>query len=133
MIGGCIDVLLMYLGTPYDKTKEFLETYKNDGFVWFLESCDLSVPEVKRAVWQLKNNGWFKYVKGFVFGRPKLNEPVANLSYEKAVMEIIEDLNVPVIFDADFGHKPPAIPIIVGSIGTITCANNKGSMSFELK
>ncbi|MBQ2292912.1 MAG: hypothetical protein II245_04465, partial [Bacteroidaceae bacterium] len=42
LIGGCMDILQMYPGTPYDKIKEFNEKYKADGFIWFMESCDLN-------------------------------------------------------------------------------------------
>lgn len=132
MVGGCIDVLLMFLGTKYDKTNAFIEKYKNDGFIWFLESCDLSVTEMKRAMWQLKENGWFKYVNGFIFGRPRINEPLNNLDYEDAIMQIIKDYNVPVVFDADFGHKPPAIPIMVGAHANIKSKNGKGELEFKL-
>lgn len=132
MIGGCIDVLLMFLGTKYDKTKAFLEKYKQDGFIWFLESFDLTVPEMKRAMWQLKENGWFAYAKGFVFGRPTVNETVNGLTYEDAVMEIIADLNVPVVFGADIGHKPPTIPVLVGAKAEIFVKNTKASVSYTL-
>jgi muramoyltetrapeptide carboxypeptidase LdcA involved in peptidoglycan recycling len=40
-IGGCLDVLLNLVGTRFDKTKEFINKYKDDGIVWFLESYDL--------------------------------------------------------------------------------------------
>ena len=41
-IGGCLDVLLNLVGTRYDKTKEFISRYKEDGILWYLESYDLS-------------------------------------------------------------------------------------------
>lgn len=132
MIGGCVDVLLMFLGTPFDKTKEFLEKYKNDGFIWFLESCDLTIFEMKRAMWQLRQNGYFKYVKGFIFGRPLKNDET-ELSYEDAVMQEIDDLNVPVIFEADIGHKPPTIPIFDGAVAKITSKNGLGEIEYDLK
>jgi muramoyltetrapeptide carboxypeptidase LdcA involved in peptidoglycan recycling len=133
LVGGCIDVLLMFLGTPFDKTKQFLQKHAKDGFVWFLESCDLSVPEMKRALWQLKQNGWFEHAKGFVIGRPLFNQTVSNLTYEQAVMDILDDLQVPVIFGADIGHVAPTIPVINGAIANIVCSNGKASISYELK
>ena len=40
LIGGCMDCLVNLTGTKYDKVNEFTEKYKEDGFIWFLESCD---------------------------------------------------------------------------------------------
>lgn len=132
-IGGCIDVLLMYLGTKYDKTHEFLEKYKNDGFVYFLESCDLDAREVKRALWQLKENGWFKYVNGFVLGRPLVGETNEDLTYKNAVMSVLRQFNVPVILDADIGHKPPTMPVIMGAMCKVECKDKKAKVEFELR
>ena len=40
-------------GTEFDKTVEFVEKYKEDGIIWFLEACELNVFSIRRAVWQL--------------------------------------------------------------------------------
>ena len=65
-LGGCMDCLVNLLGTKYDKTVEFIETYKKDGIIWFLESCDLNVMSIRRAMWQMEHAGWFQYSKGFL-------------------------------------------------------------------
>jgi len=51
LIGGCMDCLVNLLGTRFDKVKEFNERYREDGFIWFLESCDLNVMGIRRAIW----------------------------------------------------------------------------------
>ena len=43
LLGGCMDCLVNLLGTRFDKTQDFLEKYKEDGIIWFLEACDLNV------------------------------------------------------------------------------------------
>ena len=53
-IGGCMDCLVNLLGTKYDKTVEFIEKYKNDGIVWFLESCDLNVFAIEAPLSTIK-------------------------------------------------------------------------------
>ena len=45
LLGGCLDCLSNLAGTKYDKVAEFNEKYKEDGVIWFIESCDLSVME----------------------------------------------------------------------------------------
>ncbi len=37
-VRGCVDVLLNLVGTRFDKTKEFVHKYKEDGILWYLES-----------------------------------------------------------------------------------------------
>lgn len=132
-VGGCIDVLLMYLGTNYDKTQEFLAKYKDDGFVWFLESCDLDARATKRALWQFKENNWFKNVKGFVFGRPLMGESCEKLTNKSAILSMLKEFDVPIIFGADLGHKPPIIPIIMGSKAKVECNGKKAKVEFLLK
>ena len=73
LIGGCMDCLVTFLGTKFDRVGEFLEKYKEDGFIWFLEACDLNVFGIRRAMWQMEHAGWFQYVKGFLIGRPLCN------------------------------------------------------------
>ncbi|MBQ2803578.1 MAG: LD-carboxypeptidase, partial [Lachnospiraceae bacterium] len=70
LLGGCMDCLVNLLGTRFDQTKEFVERYKEDGIVWFLEACDLNVFAIRRAMWQMEQAGWFEHVKGFLIGRP---------------------------------------------------------------
>jgi len=133
MIGGCLDILVTILGTKFDKTKEFIEKYASDGIIWYLETCDLTVPETIRALWQLKNADWFKYVKGFVFGRPLISKTFCDLTNRKAVVSQLSDLNVPIIMNADIGHLPPTMPVLNGAIATVNYENYKGEITYSLK
>lgn len=56
-----MDCLVNLLGTRFDHVKEFQERYKEDGFLWFLEACDLHVMSIRRAIWQMKEAGWFSH------------------------------------------------------------------------
>ncbi|MCR5824586.1 MAG: LD-carboxypeptidase [Lachnospiraceae bacterium] len=133
LLGGCIDCLVTLLGTRFDKTADFLEKYREDGFIWFLESCDLNPISLRRAFWQMDEAGWFKYVKGFVIGRPfHFGEEMFGMNMYDAVLGVIEKYNVPVIMDADLGHLPPAIPFVTGAMAEISADDNiKVKMRFE--
>ena len=72
LLGGCLDCLVNLKGTEFDKTTEFIEKYKEDGILWFLEACELNVFSIRRAIWQLDHAGWFQYTKGFLIGRPMM-------------------------------------------------------------
>lgn len=134
LIGGCLDILVLLCGTKFDNVRNFIEKYKEDGFIWFLEACDLNVLEYRRALWKLKEAGWFKYVKGFLIGRPErcFKEELFEVNRHNA-LDVLEDLNVPIIADFDLGHIKPTMPIILGSIGTIDKDGNEITLKMELK
>lgn len=134
LLGGCMDCLVNLLGTCYDHTQDFLEKYKEDGIIWFLESCDLNVFGIRRAMWQMEHAGWFRYVKGFLIGRPLcFGQEMMGLDAYQAVLEVASRKNVPVIMDVDLGHLPPMMPLIVGSMGTVAVEGNHIGIEMELR
>lgn len=133
LIGGCLDCLVTLLGTRFDKTKEFMEKYKEDGFVWFLEACDLNVFSIRRAMWQMREAGWLKYVKGFLIGRPLNGEEMINLNHVDAFLEVAGEFGVPVLMDIDLGHLPPAMPLVTGSMAAVTCEGNDLKIVMEYR
>jgi muramoyltetrapeptide carboxypeptidase LdcA involved in peptidoglycan recycling len=133
LLGGCLDVLLNLVGTKYDKTKEFVEKYKEDGILWYLESFDLSSEQITTGLWNLKEAGWFQYTKGFVFGRPCFYRSNYDFTFDEAVLSVLDSMQVPIVFDIDCGHKPPRMTFINGAIGEIVSLGGKGTLSMELK
>ena len=116
LIGGCMDCLVNLLGTSFDKMAEFNERYREEGIIFFLESCDLNVYAIRRAIWQMDNAGWFKYAKGFIIGRPLVHgQEMFGLNQYEAVKGILGRYNLPIIMDADIGHIAPAMPVVSGS------------------
>lgn len=134
MIGGCMDCLVNLIGTKFDHVGEFLERYKDDGFIWFLESCDLNVMSIRRAMWQMDNGGWFRYCKGFMIGRPlQFGQEMMGLDQYQAVLGIIGKYNVPVVMDVDLGHLSPMMPVVCGSMGTLMVDGQDMSLSMEMR
>lgn len=74
----------------------------------------------------MKERGYFKYTKGFIFGRPAMYECDYNISYSDTLKDILGDLNVPIVYNADIGHVPPQMSIINGSITEIISKDGKG-------
>lgn len=133
LIGGCMDCLVGITGTRFDRVSEFVEKYKEDGFIWFLESCDLNVYSMRRAMWQMYEAGWFKYCNGFMIGRPMhFDEPMFGLDQYSAILSTVEKIGVPVIFDLDIGHLAPSMPIICGSHAQISYEHGKINVNMEL-
>ncbi len=134
LLGGCVDCLVNLLGTCYDHTTAFVEKYKEDGIIWFLEACDLNVFGIRRAMWQMEHSGWFQYVKGFLIGRPLcFGQEMIGLDAYQAVLEVAAGKNVPVIMDVDLGHLPPMMPLIVGSMAEVQVKGNEISVEMQLK
>lgn len=132
LLGGCLDCLANLSGTEFDRTREFCEAYREDGILWFLEACDLNVFSIRRALFQLKHTGWFAHTAGFVFGRSLNGGAMMDLDEAWAVLPVLEEYRVPVILDADFGHLPPAIPLICGSMAEIGGISGKITISMSL-
>lgn len=134
IIGGCLDCLQVLAGTPYEKVKEFNKRYGDEGIVWFLESCELGPMSIRRAVWQLKEAGWFEHVKGFLIGRPmRYGIEELGLNSYGAYLGVLSEFNVPVLMDLDIGHLAQMMPIVCGSTVKITTENNSFSMEQQLK
>lgn len=133
LIGGCLDVLANIVGTRFDNVKNFIEKYKDDGIVWYFDNCDFTNEQVVRVLWQLKEAGWFKYAKGFIFGRSANSVSCFDISFKDSVLASLKELNVPIIIDTDMSHKAPASTFINGAIINIESENGKGKFTFELR
>ena len=133
VLAGCLDVLITLCGTQFDRVKEFVEKYKGDGIIWFVESCELNVLSQLRAFWQLKNAGWFKYAKAIIIGRPNVKEKMFGVDYKRANYSELKSLGIPVVIDADFGHVSPVFPIISGGYAKVNYDNGNCKIEYVLK
>lgn len=132
-LGGCLDCLVTLIGTPFDNVKEYCEKYKEEGIIFYLEACDLNVFGIRRALWQLKQAGWFTYCKGIIFGRTLHDEKIMNLSLKDTLEKSLSDLGIPVIYDCDFGHIEPRMTFINGCFVQIDYHNGDGKIKMLLK
>ncbi len=134
LIGGCLDVMEMFIGTKYDRVREFAEKYKDDGLIWFLEACDFNPLAIRRALWHIEQAGWLCYLKGFLIGRPLCHGEVClGLDQYDAVTGILGKYDVPILMDLDIGHIPPAMPLICGSYAKVTTSGNDIEISMQIK
>ena len=124
LLGGCLDVLANLVGTRFDNMKSFNE--KNQDVIWVLEACDLTPMSYRRALWNLREAGWFTNAKGFVIGRPRaaFGQNMMGVDQYNAVTEILKDFNVPIIMDADIGHIDPMLPVVMGANAKVSTRNN---------
>lgn len=123
-----MDTLCKLLGTRFATVESFLNKYKQHGFIWTLESCEMAAPDIYRTLWQMRECGWFKYCNGIIIGRPDGYKDKRDFTLIDALNQGIGDLGVPVIYDADIGHIPPQIQIINGAIGKVEYADGKATI-----
>ena len=126
------DLIKNILGTKFDKTKDFIEKYKEDGIVWFFDIFESSTPELVRTMWQMKNAGYFEYCKGILVGRSLFLREEYGIDLPKAFKQGLDGLNIPVIYDMDIGHVAPQLPIIIGGKINVTSSKGKGTLESYL-
>lgn len=132
LLGGCIDTIIQLLGTPYDNTTKFCNQF-DEGIIWYLENCELTVPALYRALWQMKQSGWFKNAKGFIIGRTRSDQAVEDFEYLDALHKAFDDIHVPVIYDVDIGHVAPQWTMINGAYAKFEYNLGKGKITQEMK
>lgn len=132
-LGGCLDCVQTYIGTKYDKVQEYIEKHKEEGTIWFLECYEMSTSDLYRYLWEMKSAGYFKYCKGIIFGRPLYIRNDYDIDFNKTVKDALEELNIPIICDADIGHVAPQLAIVNGAILEIISEGGKGSIKNFMK
>lgn len=133
LIGGCMDVLCNLIKTPYENVATFLQNYKEDGFIWFLESCEMNSAHIYRTLWQMKECGFFDNCNGVLFGRLTGYSDVGDFTFIDALERVFKPLAIPVIYDVDLGHKPPQLTFINGAYCDLFYENGKSTIIQKFK
>ena len=132
-IGGCLDCILNIIGTKYDNVKNYLEKYKEDGIVWFLEIFEMNTAQLICSLVKMKYAGFFKNCKGIIFGRPIYLSEEYDIKNNEAIKQALGRLGIPIIYDADIGHVAPQMAIVNGAILDVTFENGKGTIKTYFK
>lgn len=135
LLGGCVDCLVNFLGTEYDRVTDFAERYQEDGILWFLEACDLNLMGIRRAMWQMEHAGWFRHCSGFLIGRPRVGMGVEEFGIDEyqAVIEMLAKYRVPILMDVDIGHVSPMMPLVCGSMARVVSDGKTYSVEMSLR
>lgn len=127
LLGGCIDVIRHLIGTPFDHVAQFKQQLiPNEPVLWYLENCEMSTTDLRRTLIQMKLAGWFEGCRGILFGRSAANNPVDQYTAEDVYEELARELQIPIIYDVDCGHKPPQITFINGAYAEVEVEDGKG-------
>ena len=123
LIGGNLSVFVSLIGTHY--LPDF------DRKILFLEELNEDPYKIDRMLMQVKQSGVFDKLAGLVFGLFS-NCDSENIDQSFPLLEVIKHhvlpLNIPVIFNAPFGHTSKKWTIPIGALAEI----NTDNLSIEL-
>lgn len=115
LFGGCIDSIYDLLtGERYKEENIIAERYNLfptleewSDKVLFLETSEEtpSSDKIKKALLELKERGILSKIKALIIGKP-MDEIYYN-EYKEVYKEIFKDLNIPVMYNINFGHSFP--------------------------
>lgn len=114
LVGGNLS-LFQYLPSTLPRN------YCKDNIL-FLEDCNEELSRIDRMLLHLRRSGVLESAAGIIFGQfgdcPETGKPFG-FSFEDIVSEHIENLNIPVIMNAAFGHGNDLYPLPIGATGII--------------
>ena len=125
MIGGCLDCICDLIGTRFDGTLDFLDRYADDGVIWYFDIFAMKSETVHNTLFKMKDMGYFRGAKAFVFGRVCFPGSFTGMSYSEAAIKALGE--APMVFEADIGHVPPKMTVINGSVGRLDCEDGKAT------
>lgn len=127
ILGGCIDSLYdIFNGDRYadmpvlcSKYALFPKKEEWEGRILLLESSEEKMPPEKyrKALTVLKDTGIFDVVSGILVGKP-IDEAYAE-EYREILVDVIENPNLPLVFNINVGHAQPRCIIPFGVKATV--------------
>lgn len=126
LFGGCIESLVDLIDkdicTKYNLIPDANEL---KGKVIFLETCELKVSpdKLKENLEILKDNNFFENINGVIIGKP-IDEVYYN-EYRKVYTDFFKELNIPALYNVNFGHSVPRTILPYNKNVTIDLDNKK--------
>ncbi len=131
LIGGCMDVVEWFVKNGTADAGGFVQRYGADGIVWYLETYDMTEEGVRKTLRGMRELGWMEDCTGVVFGRELFYS--GGLSYREAVMLELSDMEIPVVFGADVGHKAPRMTFVNGALATFDVRDRACGLLYRLR
>ncbi len=125
LVGGNLSVF-QYL--PQTLPDDF-----TDGAILFLEDCHEELSRFDRMFLHLKRLGIFEKITGLILGdfhKTQDSGTPFGFTLENIIREHTQDLNIPVIMNAPFGHGKTLYTFPIGTKAALKAQNN--SISLEL-
>jgi muramoyltetrapeptide carboxypeptidase len=106
LTGGNLSMVQQTIGTPYE-----IDT---DGAILFLEETHDPMSVADERLVHLRAAGLLRNVKGIVFGQLSLDRSEED-EFENFLLDLLADLNVPILMDFPAGHEVPNLTLPLGT------------------
>ena len=122
LTGGNLSLVQQTVGTPYEiDTKDA---------ILFLEETRDPMSVVDERLLHLRAAGLLRHVRGIVFGQLSLDRSEED-EFEDFLLDLVSDLEVPIIMDFPAGHEVPNLTLPLGTEVELVADEKTGWLSYS--
>src|SRR5919107_5767392 len=122
LTGGNLSLVQQSIGTPYE-----IDTR---GAILFLEETRDPMSFADERIVHLRAAGLLRHVRGIVFGHLSLDRSEED-EFEDFIIDLVSDLDVPIIMDFPAGHEVPNLTLPFGTEMEIATDDVTGWLSYR--
>jgi muramoyltetrapeptide carboxypeptidase len=122
LVGGNLSLVQQTVGTPYE-----IDT--RDAIL-FLEEVREPMSYVDERLVHLRASGLLRRVKGIVFGQLSLDRSEED-EFEDFLLDLVSDLDVPIIMDFPAGHEVPNLTLPLGTEVELVADESTGWIAYR--
>lgn len=122
LIGGNLSLVQQSIGTPYQVPVE--------DAILFLEETKDPMSVVDERLLHLRASGLLPRVRGIVFGHLSLDRSEED-EFEDFVLDLVSDLDVPVLMDLPAGHEIPNLTLPLGTEVELVVEEESGWIQYH--
>lgn len=122
LIGGNLSLVQQSIGTPYEVPV--------DDAILFLEETKDPMSVVDERLLHLRASGLLPRVRGVVFGHLSLDRSEED-EFEDFVLDLVSDLDVPVLMDFPAGHEIPNLTLPLGTEVELVVEEDTGWIQYH--
>jgi muramoyltetrapeptide carboxypeptidase len=122
LVGGNLSLVQQTIGTSYQVDM--------DGAILFIEETRDPMSVVDERLVHLRAAGLLEQVAGIVFGQLSLDRSEED-EFEDFLLDLISDLDVPVLMDFPAGHENPNLTIPFGTVVELVVEESRGWITYR--
>ena len=122
LVGGNLSLVQQSIGTPYE--------VQVDDAILFLEETKDPMSVVDERLLHLRAAGLLPRVRGIVFGHLSLDRSEED-EFEDFVLDLVSDLDVPVLMDFPAGHELPNLTLPLGTEVELVVEEESGWIQYH--
>ena len=128
LLGGCMDILALFASEDSLDVKGFMDRYPED-IIWYMETFAMNDDSIRAMFRRMSDKGLFDRTSGFIFGRELFYD---GIGYEEVIKDCLSEYDVPLIFDADVGHKAPRMVFVNGVMTSFSIKGGACTLRYDL-